>query len=114
MPTVLVHDIDQAKAALKTAAERGVEVTLLGRYLPMGAMVFREMIDLAATEYPAARFRAVLDCGADPGYALNALRHGVKAVRLQAPAEVRRRVADIAAQLDAELDEGDEPFTEIA
>lgn len=114
MPTFLVHDLSQAEAALKIAAERGVEVTLLGRYMPLGALVFREMVALAAARYPEARFRAVLDCGADPGYALNALRHGIKAVRLRAPAEVRRRVADIAAQLGAELDEGNEPITEIA
>jgi hypothetical protein len=40
----------------------------------------------------------VLDCGDAPALALAALRQGIDAVRVEAPARVRARIADIARQ----------------
>ena len=106
---IIVHSLDHAKAALSAAAELGVPVTLLsapGAAAYLGAAVFREMIAEASRVHPRVALTAVLDCGDNPGLALNALRRGVKVVRLEAPADVRSRVADIAAQSGAALDDG--------
>ncbi|MCW9040408.1 MAG: hypothetical protein OQJ76_07920 [Rhodospirillales bacterium] len=103
---IIVHDIAHVRAALAAAAEAGIHVTLIsppGAAAYMGAAMFGEMIDQAAAEYPNAIFTAVLDCSDDPGMALNALRHGVKAIRFAGPEEVKVKIADIAAQSGATI-----------
>jgi len=105
---VIVHSLDHARAALAAADGLGAAVMLRsapGAAAYLGASVFRDMMAEAALAFPDVSYTAVLDCGNDPGLALNALRHGIKALRLDAPADVRRRVADIAAQTGAVLDE---------
>ena len=105
---VIVHSLDHARAALAAADGLGAAVTLRsapGAAAYLGASVFRDMMAEAALAFPDVPHIAVLDCGNDPGLALNALRHGIKALRLDAPWDVRRRVADIAAQTGAVLDE---------
>ena len=114
---VIVHNLEHARAALSAADELGVAVTLLSppaaaAYL--GAAVFRHMIAEAARGHPGLDYRAVLDCGADPGLALGALREGIQAVRLLAAEEVRAKVADIAAQSGAALDETTGPALDLA
>ncbi len=106
---ITVHSLDHMRAALAAAAEAGVAVTLVSAPAAaayLGAAVFREMTDAAARAVPGASFIAVLDCGDDPGLALNALRHDVKRIRVDIPHDVRRRIADIAARCGAELDDG--------
>jgi hypothetical protein len=113
---VIVHNLEHARAALSAADELGVAVTLLSppaaAYL--GPAVFRHMIAEAARGHPGLDYRSVLDCGADPGLALGALREGIQAVRLRAAEEVRAKVADIAAQSGAALDETTGPALDLA
>ena len=113
---VIVHNLDHARAAMSAAAELGVAVTLLSppaaAYL--GAAVFRHMIAEAARGCPNLDYRAVLDCGGDAGLALGALREGIEVVRLQAAEDVRAKVADIAAQSGAALDEEPGPALDLA
>lgn len=109
-PAITVHSLDHARVALSVARELGVEVTLVsapGAAAYVGAAVFREMIEAAAGSVPDARFTAVLDCGDDPGLALAALRAGLPAIRLDAGADVRARVTDIAARTGAVLVDSD-------
>ena len=104
---VIVHSLDHALAALAAAHGTGAAVTLRsapGAAAYLGASVFRDMVAEAALAFPAVPLTAVLDCGNDPGLALNALRQRIGALRLDASADVRRRVADIAAQTGAVLD----------
>jgi fructose/tagatose bisphosphate aldolase len=101
---VVVHDLGEAKAALKAARGAGRPVVLLsapGAAQVLGPAVWREMIAEAARAEPGAAFDAILDCGQDLGAALAALRAGVKSIALDAPAEVFAKVSDIAKQLDA-------------
>jgi fructose/tagatose bisphosphate aldolase len=105
-PAFIVHTLDHAKAAVAACAERGLPATLVSAseaaaYL--GAQVFREMVAEASRAYPHVSVTAVLDCGEDVGLALQALRHGLKAIRLEAAPETRAKVADIAAQTGARL-----------
>ncbi|MEK7821345.1 MAG: hypothetical protein AAB543_09565 [Pseudomonadota bacterium] len=102
----VVHDLEQAKAALKAARERGLCVLLVsakGAAATLGPAVWREMIAAAEKAEPGALAAAILDCGNDPGFALAALREGVKAIRVGARPEVRAKLADIAGQRGATL-----------
>jgi len=112
---IIVHSLEDAEAALAAAADLGVPVTLrsapgAARYL--GATVFRDMISEAAKPYSGLSVTAVFDCGGDPGLALGALRHGLKAVRIDSAADVRGKIADIAAQSGARVDFDDEDSIE--
>ncbi len=107
---IIVHDVDDARAAVAVAAElRLARLTLLSapgaaRYL--GATVYRDIVRAAARDHPDVAVTAVFDCGADPGLALGALRHGLKVIRVDAEADVRARIADIAAQCGARIEDG--------
>ena len=113
---IIVHSLDDAKAAVAVAAELGLPVTLRsapGAAAYLGAQVFRDMIAEAAAPHPATEVTAVFDCGKDPGLALGALRHGLKVIRLDAPPETREKVADIARQTGARLEETEPPTLDL-
>ena len=105
---VIVHTLDQAEGAVAAAAELGVPLTLrsapgAGAYL--GAEVFQSIVDSACAGCLEAQVHAVLDCDDDPGLALLALRVGVKGIALKANKKVRAKIADLAAQYDAALED---------
>lgn len=107
---IIIHCLEDARAAIAVAAELGVPVTLRsapgsGRYL--GAIVFRDMVDEAAGSNPPVAVTSVFDCGDDPGLALGALRGGLKVIRSGVTGEAKDRIAEIAAQTGARLDEND-------
>jgi len=66
-------------------------------YLAAGAVI------LIGAAVPAARFRALLDCGEDAGAALAAIRTGISGVVFTGRADVALRLAAIAAQAAATL-----------
>ena len=107
---IIVHSLENARAAVAAAAELGLPVTLRsapGAAAYLGAQVFRDLIAEAAAAHPATEVTAVFDCGKDPGLALGALRHGLKVIRLDAPPDTLGKVADIARQTGARLDQTD-------
>lgn len=116
-PVFIVHALDHAQAAVAACAERGVPATLVsasGAAAYLGAQVFREMVAEASRTHPQVAVTAVLDCGEDVGLALQALRHGLKAIRLSAAPATLAKVADIAAQMGARLeDENDEAALDL-
>lgn len=106
-PLIVIHTIAHARTALAAAADVGRPVTLVsapGAAAYLGATVFREMVAAAARETPGATVTAMIDCGEDAGLALNALRHGLKAIRLRAGPAAMAAVADIAGQMGAVID----------
>jgi len=112
---IIVHSLEDARAALAAAADLGLPVTLrsapgAARYL--GATVFRDMISKAAKPYSGLSVTAVFDCGSDPGMALGALRHGLKAIRVDVAADVRGKITDIATQSGARVEFGGEDSNE--
>ena len=112
---IIIHSLDEAKAAVTVAANLGLPITLRsapGAAAYLGAQVFRDMIAEATGPDCAITVTAVFDCGDDPGLALGALRHGLKVIRINAPAETIDRIADIAAQSGARVDFGDEDSIE--
>ena len=106
-PAVIVHNLEHARAAVKAAGALGVPVVLISAPMAaayLGAAYFLEITARAMGEYPGARAVTVLDCGSDAGLALGALRVGCKAVRFTGPGVVRKKIADIAAQMGAQVD----------
>jgi hypothetical protein len=105
---VIVHSLDHARLALAAARTAKKPVALRsaqGAASYAGAGWFAAMIARAAREFPGVAFTASLDCGADPGHAMAALREGVRLVRLDAPKKVRAKIASMARKSGAELDE---------
>jgi hypothetical protein len=108
----MVHSLPQAEAALRAAAGCGAAVIIesppdAARF--WGAPYFAKLIAAARVAAPDAVCEAVLDCGTAPGLALEALRRGVKTVRLRGTKAVVRRVADIAGQMGARVETGPRP-----
>jgi len=99
---ITIHNLRQARAALAAAAATQRPVTVLSAPVASaaaGPAWFTAVVEQASISYPDAQFRAVLDCGALPGGALAALRHGLKAIRYDGPQW--RKIQDIAAQSGA-------------
>ena len=104
---IIVHSLAEAEAALGAAAALEVAVTLVsarGMAGFMGPMWFKVLIEEAAAAQPAARVTAMLDCADEPGTVLAALRAGLKRVRFGGGEETRRRLDEIASQLDARVE----------
>ena len=109
-PAIIVHDIAQARAALVTAAMLGVAIRVRsapGAASYLGPAIFRAMIDAARESAAEADAVAVMDCGADVGRALSALRHGIERVRVDLPPAAMMRLADIAESYGAAIDAED-------
>ncbi len=103
---IIVHSLEDARAAAAAAAELGVPVTLASAPAAagyLGALWFRELVAMAAAERPEAEVSAVLDCGGRPGHVMAALRQGLKRVRFTGRKSTARSLAELAAQYDAEI-----------
>lgn len=110
-PAVVVHHIDHVRRAVNAAGALSRPVTLLSApnaAATLGPAVFREMVAAgtadAASTPPAIDAR--IDCGADPGFALRALREGCDHVRIDADDAVLAKLRDIAAASGAAIDNG--------
>jgi fructose/tagatose bisphosphate aldolase len=103
-PAFVVHDLKQALAVLRAAAELDRPVVLVSPPAAAaieGALWFRELIAMAAAQMPAAGFEAVIDCGDHPGYVLESLSLGLKWVRFHGGGEAR--LAELAQAHGATL-----------
>ncbi|MGH6968208.1 MAG: hypothetical protein ACREEL_06340 [Stellaceae bacterium] len=101
---IVVHSLDQARAALAAAAALGREVTLAsaaGAGTYAGPGWFKALTEAAMGAVPAARCDTVLDCGTASGAVLAALQLGLKRARFTGDARARGRLQSIAAQLGA-------------
>ena len=100
---IVVHDIHHARRAVSRAHALGVDLTLVsapGAAATLGPAVFREMIATVRAELPATTISidAILDCGEDPGPALQALRSGCTYICSTAPQAVFIKLSNIAEQ----------------
>jgi hypothetical protein len=109
---ILFHSLAHARAVFAAAAaERGAPVTLQsapGAAAYAGAGYLKAIVERAAAEHADVAVTAVIDCGADAGIAMAALRIGWPTVRFSGPEKVRAKLADIAAECGARL-VADEP-----
>lgn len=99
-PIFIVHSATQARDALAAAAEAGVAILLLsgtGAGLYAGPGWFRALIEGGRDRHGTAFLAgAILDCGADAGAALAAIREGVKTICYSGSPATRRRLNEIA------------------
>lgn len=103
---IMIHGLEQARAALAAAAELDRPVTLVsapGAAGYAGAPWFLKVIALAAAERPEARWEAVLDCADKPGHVLAALRQGATTVRFTGPKQTAAKLVAIAEQSGARI-----------
>lgn len=106
-PVIIVHSLPQAVAALRAAARANRPIVLAsapeaGVYA--GGGWFRALVEAAREAVPGACFSALLDCGAEAGAALAAIRAQVEGVVFTGRADVARRLADIAGQHGVRLE----------
>lgn len=105
-PTVVIHNLAHARAALAAAEATGVAIRLSsapGAAAYAGAAWFLEMVAAARADHPGARAEAVLDCGAEAGLALGAIRSGIEAIRIRVTPRMRARLGAIAAAAGCRL-----------
>jgi hypothetical protein len=91
-----------ATLALKAASETERPVLLLSAPYAAGATGpgwFGSVVDQAISAVPEAEVSAMLDCGDLPGYAMAALRQGIKNIRFDG--DTFEKISDIAQQLGA-------------
>ena len=103
---VLFHSLAHADAALAAAADLGVRVTLRtapGAAAYAGAGHLAAIVARATAEHAGVRFEAVIDCGADAGTAMAALRAGWREIGFTGRDDVRAKLADMAGQMGARL-----------
>ena len=96
---VVVHDLQQARAALAEAAGCGREIQL--RSAP-DAAAYAGVGYLQALG-AAAGHELLIDCGDDPGLVMAALRTGCRKLAFSGSAELAEKLADMAAQRGATL-----------
>lgn len=109
--TLLVHDRVQGEAALALETELGLALELS---TPPGLAAMAGVGYCVALEELLGR-PLWIDCGAEPGTALAALRAGARRILLRGAPATFGKVADIAAQLGAVLrDRPPEPVLALA
>lgn len=114
---IVIHDIDDVRAAMAAAQELDKPVVLLsapGAVAYLGATVFRDMVADAAKDHPLARYQAVLDCGDEPGLAMGAMRHGVSSVCVHVLPEVEAKLAENAEKRGCSVHHRDGPELDLA
>ncbi len=109
---IIVHSLAHARAALAAARALEVPVTLVsaaaaGGYA--GPLWFKSLVDAVRADFPEVEITAVLDCAGEAGTTLAALRHGIKRVRFTGTDTTCAPLRDIAQQLGAEIETGEEP-----
>lgn len=108
-PAFVVHDLPQALAVFAAAQKTGRAMRIesaVGAAGFAGAGFWTALIAAAREAYPKARVTAVLDCGAEPGLALAAIRAGAEAIRCRARKPVRDKLAAIARRAKVRFIDG--------
>lgn len=103
---VRVHGLKDALRATAMAQELDVAMTLISApnaAASLGPAWFRNIVSALELAYPNAQVDTVLDCGDSAGYALAALRAGVKAVQLSGRRPTVEKIEEIASSYGARL-----------
>ena len=98
-PQIVVHHLEQARAALAAAAEIGCAIQLRSA---QGAAGYAGVGYLKALGDELDQ-ELLIDCGDDAGLVMAALRTGCRRIAFSGSAELGRRLGDMAAQLGAVL-----------
>lgn len=116
-PVIIVHDAEQAAAALTAAAATGSAVILAsapGAAGYAGAGWWTALVARARKRVPGAGGQSVLDCGDAAGLALAALRQGVTAIAVSSSLPSYPALAEIAARRGSRLVDLNRPTLDLA
>jgi hypothetical protein len=103
--TVLVYGLDDALTAVEAARTQGVPLVLAsisGAGGNVGASWFAALAN-KVTLISGIEVIAVLDCAAEPGWVLAALRAGIRQIRFTGNGQVTHRLQEIARAYSATL-----------
>ncbi len=103
---IIVHHLDHAISALKVVETLQLSVDIASPPAAIqyaGANYFHHIFCIAQRTHPQVKMRWILDCGDNAGFAMSALRHGVKCIRFTGPVEIFEKLAEMAAQLQATI-----------
>jgi len=117
MQAVIVHGLDDARAALAAAAAAGRGVTLLsapGAAGYAGVAWWRGLIALARAAVPDAGAEDVLDCDDLAGIAVEALHAGCPAIVFRGPHLQAGQLAALASVCGARLLASAPPALDLA
>ena len=112
-PAVTIHGPEDAAAALD-AGRRLVFASAPGAGCYGGARWWRLVVDKASAAHPGLVVADILDCGAEAGRAVEALREGCRMVVLDPASRAWDDVAGRAALLGAELHRALPPALDMA
>lgn len=98
-PEVIIHDLPQAKAALRAAHDLGLEIRL--RSAP-GAAGYAGIGYLHALG-EAAGHPLLIDCDDDPGLVMAALRTGCQQLVFAGASDIERRLSEMAERHGATI-----------
>jgi hypothetical protein len=115
-PAIIVHSLAQALAAAAAASALGTPLVLrsaAGAGGTVGVGWFVALTEAITERYPGQQVTFILDCADEAGTALGALRRGVKRLRFTGPPEVAVRLAAIAAEAGATLDDDTRPVLDL-
>jgi hypothetical protein len=109
---IIIHSLDQALAA--AAAATALNLPLVLRSAPgagstVGVGWFAALGEALAERYPALSLTLILDCADEAGTAMGALRRGIRRIRFTGQPEVAAKLAAIASEQGAALDEDARP-----
>jgi len=116
-PVIIVHDADQAVAALTAAAATGQAVILAsapGAAGCAGVGWWAALTAQAHLQVPDADGQPVLDCGDAAGLALAALRQGVAAIAVHSALPSYPALAEIADRMGGRLVDLNRPTLDLA
>ncbi|MBT5051523.1 MAG: hypothetical protein HOM58_23710 [Rhodospirillaceae bacterium] len=106
---VMIHGLTHARAACIAAREVGVPLELHSApdaVASLGPLWFQKILEEIDAEFPDLDIEMVLDCGDAAGYALAALRQGLKHIRFSGPKITTEKIRDMARQQKAVLHKG--------
>ncbi len=101
-PAVIVHGLDDVRAAL-APGQRLLLLSAHGAALYAGVGWWMALMRAARAEFPGVAGADILDCADAPGRAMEALRAGQTAIRLDRACPAWPRVAAVARDLGADL-----------
>lgn len=104
---VIIHGLKHARAACITARELGVPLELHsapGAAATLGPHWFQKILEEVEAEFSDLHMEGVLDCGKSAGFALAALRQGIRHIRFSGPRKTMEKIRDIAHQQKAVVD----------
>ena len=102
-PVILFHNLGHARAAVTAAADLNIPITLQSA---PGAAAYAGVGFLKAVVDEADVSDAVIDCGADAGSAMAALRAGWKRLVFSGEEAMAVKLTDMAGQMGATVSAG--------